>query len=166
MAAKVNGHQSVIGQRGGNLIEKRILEMGWLWHPTGVFDAGIDGFIELRDPATGEALNSIIQVQSRAANGRFTGETDRQFEYLCTERDLAYWLAGNAPVILVCSRPDTEEAYWVSLKDYFRDPERRRSRRIVFDKQRDRLTGDAREPLQRLAIPKDAGIYFSSLPVS
>jgi len=51
--------------------------MGWLWHQTSVFDAGIDGYIELRDPTSGAALNSIIQVQSRATQGKFTAETTR-----------------------------------------------------------------------------------------
>ena len=58
------------------LVEKRVLDMGWPWNPSGVFDAGIDGYIEVRDPTTGAALNSIIQVQSRATQGKFTAETD------------------------------------------------------------------------------------------
>ena len=112
MAAKIITNQTIIGQQGVALVEKRVLDMGWLWHQTGVFDAGIDGYIELRDPITGAALNSIIQVQSRATQGKFTAETDTSFEYLCSERDLVYWLAGNAPVILICSHPATGEAHW------------------------------------------------------
>jgi len=161
--AKFISNQSVIGQQGVTLIQQRVLEMGWLWHPIGVFDAGIDGLIELRDPS-GEALNSIIQVQSRATQGKFTAETDTAFEYLCSERDLAYWLAGNAPVILICSRPNTNEAYWVSVKDYFTEPDRRKSRRVDFDKRRDQFDASAQENLRRLAVPKGSGIYFAAVP--
>src|SRR5216683_4910369 len=110
--AKIITSQSIIGQQGISLIQNRVLQIKWLWHQTSVFDAGIDGYIELRDPTTGAALNSIIQVQSRATQGRFTAETDTSFEYLCSEKELGYWLAGNAPVILICSRPNTDEAYW------------------------------------------------------
>lgn len=134
--SKTIPNQAVIGQQGVALIQKRVLEMGWLWHQTSVFDAGIDGYIELRN-ADGTVLNSIIQVQSRATQGRFTAESDTGFEYLCSEKDLAYWLAGNAPVILICSRPDNSEAYWVSVKDYFKQPDRRQARRVQFDKNRD-----------------------------
>jgi hypothetical protein len=31
------------------------------------------------------------------------------------------WVQGNAQVIVVVSRRDTNEAYWVAVKDYFRD---------------------------------------------
>ena len=61
--------------------------------------------------------NSIIQVQSKATEGRFTAETAVSLEYVCDERDLTYWMQGNAPVILVVSRPKTGEAYYVLLRD-------------------------------------------------
>lgn len=160
---KTISNQSVIGQMGVALVLKRVLEMGWLWHQTSVFDAGIDGYIELRDPQ-GAALNSIIQVQSRATQGRFTAESESEFEYLCSEKDLAYWMAGNAPVILVCSRPQTDEAYWISVKDYFRHPDHRAARRVRFEKSRDRFDVSSRERLVQLAIPKDAGVYFTAIP--
>ncbi len=42
---------SLLGQRGLNLIEKIVLEMGFIW-TAGTIEAGIDGIIETRDPAT------------------------------------------------------------------------------------------------------------------
>lgn len=112
---------TITGQQGINLIEKRVLEMGFLWYPTGGIEVGIDGTIEIRDSATGRALNAIIQVQSKATLGQFQAETSEGFDYLCDVKDLNYWLQGNAPVILIVSRPSTDEAYWVSIKDYFQD---------------------------------------------
>jgi hypothetical protein len=35
--------QSVIGQQGVTLVAQRVLDMGFLWHPTvGTFDAGAE----------------------------------------------------------------------------------------------------------------------------
>lgn len=82
MASKKITKSSIIGGRGVNLIEKVVLEMGCLWYPTGGVEAGIDGLIEIRDVVTGEVTNSILQVQSKATNGRFTAETATSFEYL------------------------------------------------------------------------------------
>lgn len=161
MTFKKISQASLIGQKGVNLIEKIVLDMGLLWHPSQVFDAGIDGVIEVRDSITGEVTNSIIQVQSKATTKEFQAETEYGFDYTCDERDLDYWLRGNAPVILVVSRPDTDEAYWISIKDYFATSDRTRSRKIHFDKRLNRFNSDCKAELISLALPKDAGIYFA-----
>lgn len=166
MAPKKIHTNSIIGERGINLIERVVLEMGCLWYPTGGVEAGIDGIIEIRDSRTGEVTNSVVQVQSKAASGRFTAETETSFEYLCDERDLEYWLNGNAPVILVRSRPDSNEAYWASIKDRFKDLDTIRARKIFFDKARDRFDINALSDIVRLAIPRDSGIYLAPPPKS
>lgn len=157
-------HNSVIGQQGINFIEKVVLDMGFVWYPTGAMEAGIDGIIEIRDAKNGEVTNSIIQVQSKATQGSLQAETADGFDYLCEENDLEYWLRGNAPVILIRSRPDTKEAYWISIKDYFKEPEKRKTRKIHFDKKQDRFADTSKAALMDLAIPRDAGIYFAPLP--
>lgn len=157
-------NNDIIGERGIALIHQRVSAMGLLWYPSGGVEAGIDGVIEMRDSITGEVFNSIVQVQSKATASRFQAETDAGFEYQCKEEDLDYWLNGNAPVILVRSRPDTNEAYWVSIKDYFRDPVKRKTRKIHFDKRQDRFDESCRDALFRLALPRDAGLYLSPLP--
>lgn len=156
-------HNDIIGQRGINLIERIVLDMGFLWHPTNL-EAGIDGIIEVRDPASGIVTNSIIQVQSKATENCFQGETDVAFDFKCSERDLEYWLNGNAPVILVRSRPDTNEAYWVDLKSYFADADRRSACMIHFHKTRDQFWVNARDALARLSVPRGSGVYLSALP--
>jgi hypothetical protein len=154
--------QTLTGQAGVNLIEKRVLQMGWIWNATNI-DAGIDGYIEIRDPGTGRATNIIVQVQSKALS-HLTAETPTSFEFVCSPKDLEYWLAGNAPVILVVSRPANEEAYWVSIKDHFNTPTKRRERRVVFDKHRDRFDVDARDRLAQLAMPRFLGVYLTPPP--
>jgi hypothetical protein len=159
---KYHTQKTLTGQAGVNLIEKRVLQMGWVWNATNI-DAGIDGYIEIRDPVTGRATNIILQVQSKALSS-FTGETAEKLEYVCAEKDLEYWMSGNAPVILVVSRPDTDEAYWVSIKDHFRKAPARKDRRVVFKKALDKFDAAAREALQRIAMPRDRGIYLTPPP--
>lgn len=166
MSAKKIHRNSVIGQQGVNLIEKVVLGMGYLWYPTGGTEAGIDGSIEIRDPETGEVTNSIVQVQSKATANPFQGETEAGFDYRCSEKDLDYWMQGNAPVILVVSRPQSQEAYWVSVKDYFADPKRRAARKVRFDKARDRFDEGCAPALAELAVPRDASVYFAPSPTT
>ena len=123
-------HTDIVGQQGINLIESVCLKMRFLWYPTGL-EAGIDGYIEIRNASTGEVTSCIIQVQSRATEQPSEGDNGSTFECRCSEKDLDYWLSGNAPVILIRSRPKTNEAYWVSLKDRFRDAAARKSRKVV-----------------------------------
>ena len=137
--------------------------MECVWYPTGL-EAGIDGYIEIRDPKTGEVSNCIVQVQSKATLGQLGPEGSDTFTYLCEEADLKYWLSGTAPVILVRSNPVTGEAYWASIKDRFATPEARNSRRIIFHKSRDRFDKDARDAIVQLAVPADSGLYLSPIP--
>jgi hypothetical protein len=134
--------------------------MGFLWTQTGAIEAGIDGIIETRDAGTGEVHNAILQVQSKAVS-QFTSETAEGFDYRCRSEDLEYWLHGNASVILIVSRPETDEAYWVSVKNYFSDPIQKRKATIHFRKTENRLTAAARDALFALAAPRDAGLYLS-----
>jgi hypothetical protein len=164
---KVLQQRSITGQRGINLIEQVTLDIGYSWTQTGSLETGIDGYIEIRDPVTGETTNSIVQVQSKATDQpSFQAETDTGLDYTCDERDLDYWMRGNAPVVLVHSRPKTNEAYWVSIKDYFSDPVKRTARKIHFDKRQNRFdSSDAcAAALKQLAAPKDSGFYFAPIP--
>src|SRR6185436_5103391 len=85
-----------IGQRGINVIERIVEDMGHLWTPTRpASDAGTDGFIELCDHE-GRSTGQVVQVQSKATLGSLRNETATSFEFLCDERDLTCWLEGNA----------------------------------------------------------------------
>jgi hypothetical protein len=159
MKPKKLTQQTLIGQQGINLIESVVLAMGSIWNPTAI-DVGIDGSIELCEPGSGHALGRVLFVQSRATERGFQGETDTGFEYLCSERELAYWMQGNAPVLLIVSRPSSKEAYWVSIKDYFADAGRLASRRVRFDKTRDRFTEGCFDALHAVGMPPGAGVYL------
>jgi hypothetical protein len=146
------------GQRGVNLVEKIVLDMGFTWEATRV-DAGIDGQIEIRDPTTGAMKNCILRAQVKERLS-FVRETPESFEFVCDENDLDYWLGGTTPNILIVCRPSCDEAYWISIRDYFRDPEARKSRRIVFDKEKNLFSKDSGPDLVALARPKDSGLYL------
>jgi hypothetical protein len=163
IAPKKIGQGNMTGSLGVNIIERRILEMGFLWYPSGGVEAGIDGRLEIRNE-DGQVTNLIISVQSKATDGQFEGETDTGFTFTCSERDLRYWLKGNLPVILVCARPRTNEAYWLSVKDFFTDPLIRATRKLRFLKESNGFDLSAKDTLKRLALPKDGGLYLGSVP--
>lgn len=157
--------QAVTGQRGVNLVEDVVLAMGCGWHPTNPsVEAGIDGEIELVDPGSRGATNSVVRVQVKGTLGRWQAETDTGFEYTVEERDLTYWLSGNTPVVLVVTRPQDREAYWVDVKSYFATPAAKKSRKVRFDKRTMAFTPDALGALASIALPKSMGLYFAPPP--
>lgn len=164
MITKKLATQSIVGQMGANFIERIVLQMRYAWRPMLIFDMGIDGEIEICDPVTGEATNAIVKVQVKTTTQPFQAETPDSFEYTCGQKDLDYWLRGNAPIILIVCRPDTAEAYWVSVKDYFKELATQKTHKIHFNKQRDRFDVSCAPVLKQLALPKDSGIYFAPLP--
>ena len=152
--------QVLIGQSGANLIEQIVLQMKYVWRPLLIFDIGIDGEIEICDPVTGEGSNSIVRVQVKATTASFQAETMQSFEYSCEQKDLDYWLKGNTPVILIICRPDTKEAYWIPIKEYFKDLSLLKQHKVFFNKSQNRFTSECAELLKQLALPRDLGIYF------
>lgn len=139
------------GATGIGLIALRAGQMKQVWHERHI-DPGIDGTIELRDPSTGEMTDQHIFVQSKAY-ARFAGETHEGFHFTCDPRDLDYWLKASSPVIVVCSHPDTEEAWWAHVQSWFAEPARRASRRIDIDKATQKFDASAVEAMFAIADP-------------
>lgn len=149
------------GQIGINVVERAVLRMGHKWvQGSGNLDTGIDGEIELCDPQTREAKNVILRVQVRGRSA-FENDSPTSFAYTCSAADLEHWLYGNAPVVLIVVDLITGEAWWVSIRDHFQDPVRRKSRKAVFDKKTDRFDEQAGEKLQVLGQGSGSGVYFA-----
>lgn len=162
---KVLGQNTLLGQQGINLIERRVHEMGYWWYPSTVAEVGIDGCIEIRDGQTGRMTNLRLQVQSKATERPWPGERGDSFHYICDEEDLEYWLAGTAEVLLIMARPSEEQAFWVPVKAYFSaHPEDRAARRVSIVKADSRFDTTTADALLRLAAPKEAGAYLSPRP--
>ena len=145
------------------MIERTSLRMHCTWNATGAVDVGIDGFIEMFDRRTGDALGKHLAVQSKAVSS-LANDTGDTFDFSCNPRDIAYWRQGNMPVLLIVSRPTTNEQYWVSVKDYFRDPDHESTSTVRFHKARDRFTEASYGDLVRIGRDESAGLYLGPLP--
>lgn len=138
------------GDRGHGFVHSVVTDMGFLWHPSGKNEAGIDGTIELRDPASGEVSAQVLLVQIKSTQRRWDHEDAVSFTYRVDENDLSYWLESNAPVVLVLVRLKPREAWWVSVREAFADPRDRTARRVRIDKRRDVFDDDSAAHLQEV----------------
>jgi Domain of unknown function (DUF4365) len=158
------GRSDIIGQRGMAHIESVVLAMGYMFYPTGGVEAGIDGFLELRDAETGEVGNLLLQLQGKATDkDRLPGETDLSFDWPCSEADIQYWTQGTAPVLLVVVHLKSGKAYWKSLKAWFDDPERLAARKVVFDKTADLFSAGAKPAITAVALMARPGASSPSV---
>ena len=151
--------QGLAGQQGVNFIERITLEMGSRWTASGPNEVGIDGYIELFDPNSRQALGVTFAVQSKVVTA-ITDPSKQSFDYWCDANDLEYWLNGNTPVILVVSNPVAHEAYWISIKDHFRNWKENDSTRITFVKSDHRFDAGSFRHLLAVAAPK-SGLYLA-----
>lgn len=142
-----------IGEAGHALIHRRVAAMGHIWHQRAV-DVGIDGEIELFDPVMREATSASVLVQSKAHGTVIPGESTDRISYPLKHNDLGYWLKANLPVVLVVSRPSTDEAWWVDIQAYFADPARRTRARVEIDKDTMVFTGDITDQFFAIADPR------------
>ena len=101
----------IIGERGVAHIRSVVLSMGYMFYETGGVEAGIDGYIEMRDEKTQIVGNLLLQVQGKATEREAAGRNRNSFEFACSEDDIAYWMHGTAPVLFIVVRPELGKAY-------------------------------------------------------
>lgn len=154
-------HEMLLGQKGMNMAEAVVLAMGYVWNPIHI-ESGIDAVIEIRDPATGETGNKIVQVQVKAVS-KFAAEGDDAFSFSCERAHIGYWLGGTARVILVVCRPDSGEIYWKDLQTYFSRPENVERSTVRFSKKADVFEASCRTALLTVAQP-EGGLALGPLP--
>src|SRR5260370_38311172 len=96
------GRSDIIGEQGIAHIRRIVLDMEHVFYETGGVEAGIDGYIELRDQNTGEGGNLILPGQGRAT-GRdpLPAGTPDRFEWLWPEVDSAFRRPTTRPVFRV-----------------------------------------------------------------
>lgn len=153
--------QQIAGSQGEAFVRERAHDMGFLFNPYGQPEAGIDGLLELRDPDTGEVKGQLLAVQVKTRDdGTYTAETETTFEYLLDPRDVEYWRQGNLPTIIVLVHLGRKEAYWKNV-DAGTGPG---TRRLLFDKAKDRFDKDARNAIAALCVSKGGwGVWFPPL---
>lgn len=149
---KTISKNQITGERGVAMVKERIHAMGFSFHTTGQTEAGIDGFIEVRDPVTGSVGARIIAVQIKTTEQvRYTAETEDGFEYLCDATDVQYWQQGNLPVIVVLVRISDGGLYWKAAPDrgFAGD---RETRRLRISKSADRFDAQAGDAIAQLTV--------------
>jgi hypothetical protein len=62
-------------------------------------------------------------------------------------------MKASEPVLLICSHPKEERAWWVHVQGYFADPARRADRRVDFNKATMELVGDITDRLFAIVDP-------------
>lgn len=145
------------GQQGVNFIEGVLLKMGSRWTPSGPNEVGIDGYIELFDPATRVSLGLNLAVQSKVVSS--IRDAAEEFRYNCDPSDLEYWLKGNIPVILIVSDPETNQGYWVWIQEVFQDWRPGDSTSILYRKEEQRFHAGSLSELVRVGAPA-RGLYL------
>lgn len=152
---------TLLGQKGMNMAERVVLDMGFLWNPIHI-ESGIDAVIEIRDASTGETTNRIIQAQVKAVSS-FAAEQDDAFSFSCERAHIRYWLGGTARVILIVAKPQSSEIYWKDLQMYFSPPENRERCTVRFSKTIDRFDPSCRIAMMSIAKP-EGGLALGPLP--
>jgi hypothetical protein len=140
------------GTRAEILVAKLVADMGHIWRKK-TDDFGIDGEIEIVDrnsSPTGKVI--AVQVKGTAATA-LPGEDGDSFTYTCKADDLDYWSNSNQPVLLVFVDVNQERAWWKNLDEWFSDPVRRRTRRVIFDKVDDLFGRSSAQQLAAAATP-------------
>jgi hypothetical protein len=161
LRSKTISVQGITGQKGVNLIESVVLKMGSRWTVSGPNEVGIDGYIELFDPATRESLGLTLAVQSKVVSS--IRDQDEDFRYSCARNDLEYWLKGNIPVILIVSAPDTNQAYWVWIQEAFDGWKPGDPTSVLFRRSRSRFDASVLAELVRIGAPV-RGLYVAPRP--
>lgn len=157
---KTYSESDQIGEEGQRLVALTVARLGHIWHDRRV-DHGVDGEIELVDPVRRSASNVHVLVQSKATARPLPAETDDSFHFLLDAADVAYWRGGSNRVIVVCSRPRTDDIWWAPVDRAEPPASGRKTWRLDFDKHRDRLDADSVGRLLSWATDNLSGQEFS-----
>lgn len=116
-----------------------------LWREETKHDYGVDGEIELtKVTKTGktEATSKVVKVQLKSTKRKsyIAKETNTSFEFLANINDIKYWQDHSLPVILVVYF-ENEEVLYAKKIDKGQVLKNRKTHRILFNKQKDLLTG-------------------------
>lgn len=145
-------NNQIVGQRGELQVADRTLAMGFVFDGRNRLETGIDGFLELRDPTTGQTLAKWIGAQVKTTEAdRYSHEDENGFEYLLKPDDLDYWMDANIPVVLVLVRLSDATMYWKPVDaGNLSEP-----RRLRFDKAKDRFEKAAADSIASLCVSKE-----------
>jgi hypothetical protein len=75
------------------------------------------------------------QLKTRKS-GSFSEETGESFSYTCEQKLLE---RIQSTLVLIVARLNDKLIFWKSIQTWFADPDRRRARKVIFDKRKDAL---------------------------
>jgi hypothetical protein len=145
-------------------VKQQVLDMRFAFNETHT-EAGIDAFVELADPQTGAAAAYFLGVQVKTQE-QFSAENEQQFSFYADGDDLNYWISSDIPVLLLVCKARTSEAYAVFVQEYFKIPENRTKKTIVFNKQQHRFVAGEnwQRRLLEASVPRSRGLAFPPAP--
>ena len=148
---KLSNNQ-LTGQRGELLAADRTLSMGFAFDGRNRLETGVDAFIELRDPQSGQTLAKWLGAQVKTTDSdSYSYEDNAGFEYLLKPDDLAYWRGSNIPLIIILVRLSDASMYWKPVDA----GEVSEPRRLRFNKAADRFDKEAADRVAALCIDRN-----------
>ncbi len=145
-------------------LKQQILQMRFAINETHT-EAGIDAFVELADPQTGAAAACFLGVQVKTQE-QFSAENAEQFSFYADGEDLNYWNSSEIPILLLVCKARSAEAYAIFVQEYFKIPENRTKKTVIFSKQQHRFIAgeDWQRRLLEASVPRSKGLAFPPAP--
>lgn len=148
-----------------------------LWREETKHDYGVDGEIEITEITKAgkiEATSKVVKVQLKSTKMKsyIAKETGTSFEFLANRNDMKYWENHSLPVILVVYF-ENEKVLYAKKIEKGQVLKNRKTHRILFDKQKDLLTGKpnmaevtGQEFISRINYGKGENLHFNLFEVS
>lgn len=109
-----------------------------IFRPVTMFDYGIDGEVEFKDPKTGKASGRKIYVQLKSGNSylRSRKRDGKEIFDLTNDRHLQYWQNQPVDVYLVVRQHDEMRGEnvirWMNISAYLKQRQGAQSKQLVF----------------------------------
>ena len=160
---KTHGRTARVERAGVLHCARVVNEMKHVWRERPISDVGIDGDIEIVEPATETPTGRFLLVQVKARSA-VDQDASGNLKFRCTAADLEYWLNVGVPVLLVIVDVEASQAWFKNVHEWFNgDIARRRSRNVVFHPTEDRFDASAADRLLGWAVA-ESGLYMGPAP--
>jgi small GTP-binding protein len=109
-----------------------------IFRPVTIFDYGIDGEVEFKDPKTGEASGRKIYVQLKSGNSylRSRKRDGKEIFDVTNDRHLQYWQNQPVDVYLVVRQHDEmrgeDVIRWMNVSAYLKQRQDAQSKQLIF----------------------------------
>lgn len=116
---KTRTREHVLADLGVNHLERHVLLCGYTLHRV-LSDYGYD-LVLTTYRKSGEIEPGAVYVQVKATSRLPLRKNGKTISWPVSRRDLKLWLEEAYPVILVVYDGEHDQAYWISIQEYFLD---------------------------------------------